>query len=261
MILLAAILFVVALGFTILGQGGGVLYTPVQVALGIDFHTAATTSLFLIMVTSLSSSLVFRKAKRIDWPLALVLESFTATGGLVGGLVSGRLSGGFLSVLFAAIVAIAGFFMVVKFRPPERPTGGKSSFTSWTRTLGDQTYRVNLAVALPISFAAGVASGLVGVGGGILKVPMMVLLFGVPMEIAIGSSAFMIGMTAAGGFAGHVISGHWDWRTSLVLAIAVFAGGQIGARISVRIDRGKLKKGFGIFLLVIASYMVVRALT
>ncbi len=260
MFILAGVLFLVALGFTVLGQGGGSLYTPVQIIAGIDFHTAATTSLFLIMIASVSSSLVFRKAKRIDWPLALVLESFTALGGLAGGLVSGRFSGSFLSALFAAVVAIAGFFMVVHFSPPERQVAGRSRFTCWIRSFGGTTYHVNLAVALPISFVAGLASGLVGVGGGILKVPMMVLLFGVPMEIAIGSSAFMVGMTALGGFAGHVVAGHWDWKTSLILAVAVFAGGQIGARLSVRIERGKLKKVFGVFLLVIATYMVARAL-
>ena len=260
MILLATVLFLVALVFTVLGQGGGVLYTPVQVATGIDFHTAATTSLFLIMVASLSSSLVFRKAKRIDWPLALVLESSTALGGLAGGLLSGGLSGSFLSALFAAVVAIAGFFMLVKFSPSPRRPSSRSGFTSWARSVGSATYRVNLAVALPICLVAGLASGLVGVGGGILKVPMMVLLFGIPMEVAVGSSAFMVGMTAAGGFAGHVVAGHWDWRTSLVLAVAVFAGGQIGARLSVRIERGRLKKGFGVFLLLISAYMVARAI-
>ncbi|RME40200.1 MAG: sulfite exporter TauE/SafE family protein, partial [Planctomycetota bacterium] len=98
--------------------------------------------------------------------------------------------------------------------------------------------------------------GLVGVGGGILKVPMMVLLFGVPMEIAVGSSAFMVGMTAAGGFAGHVASGHWDWRTSLAFGVAVFVGGQLGARKSISIDKKKMKRIFGWFLLVMAALMV-----
>ena len=107
-------------------------------------------------------------------------------------------------------------------------------------------------------FIAGLASGMVGVGGGILKVPMMVLLFGIPMDIAVGSSALMVGITAAGGFAGHVTSGHWDWRASLLLAIAVFAGGQIGSRISVGLDKKKLKKGFGWFLLLIALMMFLR---
>ena len=117
---------------------------------------------------------------------------------------------------------------------------------------------MNLALALPVSFAAGLASGMVGVGGGILKVPMMVLLFGIPIDIAVGSSALMVGVTAAGGFAGHLANSHWDWRTSLVLAVAVFAGGQIGSRVSVGIDKKKLKKGFGWFLLAIAALMLAR---
>jgi len=89
---------------------------------------------------------------------------------------------------------------------------------------------------------------------------MMVLLFGIPMEIAVASSAFMVGLTAAGGFAGHVASGHWDWRMSLVLAVAVFVGGQIGARISLGIDRNKIKTGFGWFLFAIALVMITKAL-
>ena len=119
---------------------------------------------------------------------------------------------------------------------------------------------MNRLSALPVSFVDGLASGLVGVGGGILKVPLMVLLLGIPMDIAVGSSAFMVGLTAAGGFAGHVASGHWDWKTSLVLAVAVFIGGQIGARKSLGIDKKKMKKVFGWFLMGIAVVMVGKAM-
>ena len=257
--MLAGIMFAIALVFSMLGQGGGVLYTPVQVWVGIDFHVAATTSLFLIMTTSLSATLVFRKARRVDWPLAIVLETATTTGGLVGGLFSGRFSGSFLMILFAAVVAFAAVFMLRDFQA-EHECPQRSSFFGWNRQLGDQHYCVNLAIALPVSFAAGAISGLVGVGGGILKVPMMVLLFGIPMEIAVGSSALMVGLTAAGGFAGHLFAGHWDWRMSLVLAVAVFAGAQIGARISLGVDRKRLRRAFGVLLLIVAGLMVRRAL-
>jgi len=253
--ILAVIIFVVAIVFSMLGQGGGVLYTPVQVFAGIDFHVAATTSLFLIMVVSLSATIVFRKAKRVDWPLAIVLESVTAAGGLAGGLASGRFSGSVLTIAFACVIAFAAFFMV-RDMSMDHDCPQRSSVLAWHRSFGNQVYCVNLLLALPISFLAGGISGLVGVGGGILKVPMMVLLFGIPMEIAVGSSAFMVGLTAAGGFAGHVASGHWDWHTSLVLAVAVFLGGQIGARKSIGIDKNRIKKAFGWFLLVIAMLMV-----
>jgi len=256
---LAAIMFAVAVVFSMLGQGGGVLYTPIQVWSGIDFHVAATTSLFLIMTTSLSATIVFRKAHRVDWPLAIVLESVTALGGLIGGLESGRFSGSTLMILFAAVIAFAAIFMIRNFEADHR-CAETSSFFSWRRPFGEQAYCVNLALALPISLLAGAVSGLVGVGGGILKVPMMVLLFGIPMEIAVASSAFMVGLTAAGGFAGHVAAGHWDWRISLILAVAVFIGGRIGARISLGVDRKKMKRAFGGLLFAIAALMLLRAL-
>ena len=253
-------MFAVATGFSMLGQGGGVLYTPIQVFFGIGFHEAAATSLFLIMVTSLSATLVFRKASRVDWPLAIVLETVTTLGGLMGGLASGRFSGAFLSGLFAGVVAFAAIFMVREFHMEHLCPPLKQGIMYWRRKFGEQDYCVNLLIALPVSFIAGLASGLVGVGGGILKVPLMVLLLGIPMDIAVGSSAFMVGLTAAGGFAGHVASGHWDWKTSLILAVAVFIGGQIGARKSIGIDKKKMKKAFGWFLMGIAMIMVSKAM-
>jgi len=256
--LLSAIIFLIAIVFSVLGQGGGTLYTPVQVLFGIDFHTAATSSLFLIMVASLSATLVFRKAKKIDWSLALVLESVTTIGGFIGGFISGNISGQNLSWFFSALVAFAAIFMIHEFKQESKPLPAKKYWFHWTRQFNQQHYAVNLLLALPISFVAGLSSGLVGVGGGILKVPLMVLLLGIPMDIAVGSSALMVGITAAGGFAGHLAAGHWDWKISLILGVAVFIGGQIGARKALSIDKKKMKKLFGWFLLGIALLMVLK---
>ncbi len=257
---LAICMFAVAVLFSMLGQGGGALYTPLQVWLGVDFHEAATTSLFLIMVTSVAASLVFHKARRIDWPLAIALETVTAAGGFAGGLGSGWLSGTTLSLIFAGVIGTAAVLMIRPMREREPcPSGGDGLFI-WHRTQAQQHYCVDMALALPFSFAAGALSGMVGVGGGLIKVPLMVMVLGVPMDIAVGSSALMVGLTASGGFAGHLVHGHWNWRLSLVLAAAVFVGGQIGSRITVRLDQRTLKTGFGWFLLVIASTMVLEAL-
>ena len=260
LVILVLLIFLVAIIFSMLGQGGGVLYTPLQVWAGVEFHTAAATSLFLIMVVSLSASLVFHKVRKVDWPLIVVLESATMSGGFVGGLASARVPAELLSLLFALVVMVAGALMI---RRPRQAISAKprTHWFSWSRQLGNQVYQVDLGVGLPLSALAGLVSGMVGVGGGILKVPLMVMLLGVPMDIAIGSSSLMIGLTAGAGFAGHMVSGHWDWRLSLLLAIAVFAGGQIGSRISVRISKQKLKVAFGWFMLVIALLMIIRAYT
>jgi len=251
-------MFAIASVFSMLGVGGGVLYTPVQLFFGIEFHTAATTSLFLIMVTSLSATLVFRKAEVVDWPLALVLESSTTLGAFLGGIYSGHFSGRFLIYLFSGVLAIAAFFMIKHFEIPNRCSGEPSGFYRWRRDMGSGVYCVNLALALPIAFVAGVVSGLIGVSGGILKVPMLVLLFGVPMNIAVGSSAFMVGLTASGGFLGHLAAGHFDWKIALLLVPGIFLGGQIGARASVKVDKTNLKCFFGYILAALAVFLVMR---
>jgi uncharacterized membrane protein YfcA len=254
------VMFAVASVFSSLGVGGGVLYTPVQLFFGIEFHTAATTSLFLIIVMSISATLVFHKADVVDWPLAIALESATTLGAFLGGLFSDHFSGTFLIYLFSGVIAIAAFFMVKHFDVPNRCGEKPGGFFRWRRGVGLQFYCVNLALALPISFLAGVISGLIGVSGGILKVPMMVLLFGVPMNIAVGSSAFMVGLTAIGGFMGHVAAGHFDWKIALILAPGIFIGAQIGARTSVRVDKTKMKQFFGYVLAALALFLVVRNL-
>jgi len=257
-VVLWCLLFVVAVVFSMLGQGGGTLYTPIQVLFGIDFHVAATTSLFLIMVTSLSATLVFRKAHKVDWPLAAVLESVTASGGFVGGIVSGCFSGRNLSWLFVAVVMFAAIFMIRPFHPHRSCMPKQSNWYHWQRRYEGQSYAVNWLLALPVSFLAGMISGMIGIGGGLLKVPLLVLLIGIPMDIAVGTSALMVGMTACAGFAGHVVAGHWDWRLSLILSTAVFLGGQIGARWALNLDRACMKKIFGWLLLCVAAAMLFK---
>jgi hypothetical protein len=252
------LMFVIATVFSSLGVGGGVLYTPAQLLFGIEFHTAASTSLFLIMVTSLSATLVFRRAATVDWPLAIVLETTTTFGAFLGGLFSGHFSGRFLIYLFSGVIAVAAFFMVKHFEIPNRCGETPGGFFRWRRGVGIEKYCVNLALALPIAFVSGVISGLIGVSGGILKVPMLVLLFGVPMGIAVGSSAFMVGLTATGGFLGHLAAGHIDWRTALILTPGIFIGAQIGARMSVKADKKKMKQFFGFVLAILAVFLIVR---
>lgn len=252
------VMFAVAVVFSSFGVGGGVLYTPVQLFFGIEFHTAASTSLFLITVTSLSATLVFQKAATVDWPLAIVLETSTTFGAFLGGLFSGYFSGKFLIYLFSGVIAVAAFFMVKHFEVPNRCGETPGGFFRWRRGIGSEYYCVNLAMALPIAFIAGVVSGMIGVSGGILKVPMLVLLFGVPMNIAVGSSAFMVGLTASGGFLGHLAAGHIDWKTALILMPGIFVGAQIGARTSVKADKKRLKQLFGYILAALALFLVIR---
>lgn len=254
--LLCLIIFATSVVFSMMGLGGGAIYTPIQVWFGIDFHVAAATSLFLIMVTSLSTTLVFHKAEKIDWPLAFMFESVTVIGGFLGGYFSEHFSNAFLSITFSAVVAISGISMLSNLTPQRFEYHPHKHFWVWKRKLYNEEYYINVPLALSIGFIAGGFSGLLGIGGGMLKIPLMVMLLGVPMDIAIGTSAFMVGVTSLGGFTGHALKGHFDVERSLILALFVFIGGQIGSRWSIATDRKTLKKGCGLLLIIIALSML-----
>jgi uncharacterized membrane protein YfcA len=133
----------------------------------------------------------------------------------------------------------------------------KRKWGYWQRKFGEEEYSVNLLLGLPITALAGLMAGLLGIGGGIIKVPLMVLLLGVPMKIAVGTSCFMVGITALFGFWGHFFAGHFEPRMALILALVVFAGAQAGSRISIKVDKILLKKIYAIFLFLISAWMMV----
>ncbi len=258
-VLLMFLMFVAATVFAMFGQGGGAVYTPLQVLFGVDFHVAAATSLFLIMIGALASLPVYHRARLIDWPLALTLEAAAMGGSFGGGLISDRFPPQSLTLAFAILIAIAAGVTLADIRL--ETCARLPSFATrfcWRRDHAECHYRVNLLLGLPLAGIAGFASGLLGIGGGLFLVPLMVLVLNVPIQIAIGSSALMVGLTAGSGFIGHLLAGHWDWRTSLLLTAAVFAGARIGAHLTTRLDKHRIHKVFGLFLLLLACLMLIR---
>jgi uncharacterized membrane protein YfcA len=257
-ILLMVCILVASLVSSMVGQGGGVLYTPVQVWLGTNVHQAATTSLFLIIVLSFSSSITFAKSGRIDWLLVLVLESVTTTSAFIGGIFSSRIKEDVLLLLLAGAITTAALPLILSMESRRGEPICRGRLTSWRRTINSEQYCINLFIAVPVSILAGLVSGMVGVGGGILKVAAMVLLLGVPVDIAVASSSIMVGITAAGGLTGHLIGRMWEWKAAMPLAVVVFVGAQIGSRISVGLNKKMLEKMLGWLLLSIAAITVVK---
>jgi uncharacterized protein len=253
-------LLIAAFIASLFGQGGGVLYTPLQVWYGVDFHKAAPTSLFLILIISISSTLVFRKAHQVDWKAALVMEAPTTLGALFGGILSRFVSSQYLVWIMAVLLIAAGLFM---FNDPKESSARhrkvRTSRWIWKHRIKDETIQLDLRLMVPVMMSVGLLTSMVGIGGGALKVPIMVMLFGIPLPIAIGSSAFMVGLTAAAGLLGHISVGGLDWTSALLLTIPVFIGGQIGSRLSIHLNTQRLQKWFGIFVLLIAFFSLIRA--
>jgi uncharacterized protein len=255
LILLFFIFLAVSTIFSMLGQGGGAFYVPMLLAVSVPFYVAATTSQVLIMVVSLSSMLIFAKARMLDWRLVLLIEPPTNVGAFLGGYFSVYIPSYVAKLCFAGVLLIGAYFM---YRPVKdhAQIESRGHWWHWRRTGVVEPYTINVLILVPIMVLAGFVAGMLGVGGGLIKVPAVVLLGGVPMKIAVGSSSLMIGITALTGFAGHLLQGHFDLKLTATLAAGVLIGSQIGPRLGIKAERSRLKKYFSFLLLGISLWII-----
>jgi uncharacterized membrane protein YfcA len=223
------------------GRGGGNFYVPLLVASGQPMHGAAASGQFILVCAAITAVFVFHKQKMIDWRLALAIDPPTDIMAFVGGRFSALASGVTLKFLLAALLALAGILMLLKVR--NRPA----------------EYVVNLWLAIPITAATGLAAGAVGISGGSFKVPLMVLLCGVPMHVAVGTSSAMVAATALMGLLGHISVGHFDYRWAIPVACAAAVGSFIGGRLTLKTRPEALKTVFVLTTLGAAVFMTVNA--
>lgn len=256
LLILFFVFLVVSAVFSMFGQGGGAFYVPMLLAVSVPMYVAATTSQVLIMVVSFSSMLIFAKAGTVDWKLVLLIEPPTNIGAFFGGYLSPYFSPDFAKICFAVVLLIGAYYMVTPPATTAKKAAGADHWWLWHRSGMAVPYAINVLVLVPIMLLAGFVAGMLGVGGGLLKVPAVVVLGGVPMSIAVGSSSLMIGMTALTGFVGHALRGQFDLLLSVVLGAGVLIGSQIGPRFAIRTNPARLKRYFGLLLLLISLWMV-----
>jgi uncharacterized membrane protein YfcA len=250
----------------LLGIGGGVFLVPfLNLVLALPMTTAAAISLTTVIATSSSVSAVRTGKQLINLRLGMVLEVATAAGALLGGMTAQMLAESTVQKLFGAVAAIVAFVMLGRLgrrnvildpSVDPGPLGGRYYEEESRATV---SYRIKrLPVALLASFAAGNVSSLLGIGGGVIKVPALNAWCGVPLRAAAATSAFMIGVTAT---AGAVI---YYGRGQLVapLAAAAVLGVQLGSwggmRVGARASAMWLKLLMAIVLLIVSVLMFVR---
>jgi uncharacterized membrane protein YfcA len=267
------ILFVMAGGVmagglgALLGIGGGVFLVPMlDIALGLPFTTAAGISLMTVIATSTAVSAGTVGRHLINLRLGMVLEVATAAGGLLGGVSVRLLSAGTLRGLFGAVTAGIAIAMIGRLErrnvildtnvDPGRLGGRFFEEESGAEVV----YRVRrMPVALGASFVAGTLSSLLGIGGGILKVPALNAWCGVPLRAAAATSAFMIGVTAVA--AAPIYYAHGDIVPHLAAAavIGVLMGSQAGLAFSARWRSKWLKLLMAVVLLIVSGLMLTGA--
>lgn len=250
----------------LVGVGGGLVIVPVlSVFLGVELHTAIGVSLFGVISVSTTASASYLEHGFANRRLALTLLGATAAGGIVGGYVAGILDARFIAWIFIAVLTLVAVQMVRgRGRPPEEVVGEPgaleidASYVEPTtgETVAYRARRVGPAAAL--SIVAGALSGLLGIGGGIVNVPTMNVLMGVPIRVATATSTFMLGPTAAASAVLYLSRGQVDVVLAAAVVCGVFLGAGVGARISRRVPREVLTALFVLVAAVLAVQMLLR---
>ena len=258
LVVLGIIIFAIAVIMTMTGRGGGNFYVLVLVAAGQVMHQGAASAQFILMLTAFAGMLIFQKNKTVDWKLALVIDPPTDIMAFFGGYFSNYASNVSLKLILAGLLLISGFLMLIKVN--ERPIRTTKKFGYWHRDFQGQSYVVNLWYTIPITALAGLAAGAVGISCGSFKVPLMVLLCGVPMRIAVGTSSAMVAATAIMGFIGHATQGHFAPKAAIPFAVIALLGGLIGGKFALKTKPEKLKRIFAYTTLAASLFMISNAL-
>lgn len=250
MLLLAlALSLLIGLSLGLLGGGGSILTVPILVyALGVEPKEAIATSLLVVGAISAFSSIQHAWRGSVRWMIALQFGAAGVVGAYLGGLAADFFSGAVLLLLFAAMMLATGIAMLRKRKnADETPESGEPHKHPWW-------------LAILEGLVVGAATGLVGAGGGFLVVPALVLLGGLGMREAIGTSLVVISVKSFAGYAGHATHVQVDWQLAGIVTAAAVVGSIGGALLAHRVPQQALRKIFGVFVLVMAAFLLFQEL-
>ncbi len=246
-----------------LGLGGGILIVPIlTLGFGVPLTAAIGTSLICVIATSTGAAAVNVRAGRADVRLGITLAAGTVVGAATGGVVAGLLPERLLAGLFALLLAYTAVTMLRGLRAAGTPDEAASpdADPSAPDGPGAPGYRHRrMPAGIGVSFVGGNVSGLLGVGGGIVMVPLINLVLGAPLRVAVATSNFMIGITAAAGAYAYLFRGDVDPRLAAPMVLGVAAGAALGARISPRVRTSWLTVLFVVVAAYVAVQMALRA--
>ncbi|WXG43765.1 MAG: sulfite exporter TauE/SafE family protein [Promethearchaeati archaeon SRVP18_Atabeyarchaeia-1] len=283
---LALIILAVAVGTGVLsatvGVGGGFIMVSFMLAyMSYTSQQAAGTSAFVIIFSALSSSIAYFRQKRIDYKVGVMAALFSVPAALIGGYVTKLLPSALIAFLFAISLVIVGVKMVFFPREKNKDVGLKDKKgdlpkdetkkkdqrekprSGWTTRIIDAaghefTYHANVLPAIPFFILAGFLSGLFGIGGGVVIVPALQIIVGLPLHLAVATSMFTMIFTSISSGTTHIVLGNVIFDYALLFIIGIIAGAQGGARVAWRIKSSSIERVFGVTMLLISIYLLLK---
>ena len=234
-----------------LGLGGGIILIPMlTLGFGVDIKAAVATSLVAVIATSTGGAIAYIKNERVNMRLGMTLEIATSVGAIIAGCTIAFISKAYLSLLFIAILTYTAIHMLV----------GAIKNSSKEKEGNEQNakdYRIkNMPLGMITHLFAGMFSGYLGIGGGVITVPTLRLLMDVPLKSAIATSNFMIGVTAATGAVIYFARGAISTEITAAVITGVFIGAFIGGKIANNVKSKILSVIFVAIMLLTAIKMI-----
>lgn len=226
--MLIAAIFGISLLLTMVGLGGGLIYSPLFTILGMAKSQAASASLFLNLVAAASAAYTYSRKRMVDFSLAIPLIVSSSLTAPVGSYLNVRIDPKPFFIIMAVVLALAGVRMLLS-----PASGNADANTSST---------AKIAGGIGIGACIGLMGGLLGIGGGVFVVPLLIYVLKTPTKIAAASSTFIVCFSSLTGFLGYASMEKINWMFLLPAALACLVGGQAGARIMSTRMKGKYIK-------------------
>jgi uncharacterized membrane protein YfcA len=252
---------------SMLGLGGGVFLVPLfTLFFGVDQKLAIGASAVAVVTNSVVGSSVHLRSRFTNLRLAMLLQVPTASGATVGALIGASAPERFVNALFGAVLTYAAVSMT--FQRQAAIAGTEDTPDPWhlgaeyldpatKRTVRYVPMRVRLGMG--VSGVAGVISGMLGVGGGVIQVPAMNLLMRVPVKAAAGTSAFMVGITSVATAFVYYSRDKIDPTVVVPAMIGIFVGSQAGSRLTRRVRAQRLVLLFVVVLLYLGGSLLLKS--
>jgi hypothetical protein len=236
----------------LLGGGGSILAVPaLMYGVGMPLAAAIPTSLLVVGISSASALLPRLREGHVQWRIAAVFGGAGALAAFAGAAVNRLLPPVIVLIGFALLMVAAGIRMLGD-RVPE---GGACALPS-----GGVNWRGCLPKAIGSGLVVGFLTGLFGVGGGFLIIPALVLLLGLPMTVAVGTSLLIIVINSVAGFIAHAGDNPLDYRIVAAFAVAAVAGSLVAGRFATRLPAERLRRWFAYLVFTVAAFVIVQAI-
>lgn len=236
----------VGLSLGLLGSGGSILTVPMLVYIvGEPEKLAIAESLGIVGLISIAGFIPYSLKKQVQWRSVLFFGIPGMAGAYGGAFLSHYLSGTFQLLLFAAVMLAASVMM---FRNNNTIIDEPGKTHDWWKIVLE-------------GLGVGMLTGLVGVGGGFMIVPALVLLVGLPMHLAVGTSLAIITLNSVSGFFKYMdvlksLDLHINWHLIIIFALLGAVGSFVGRTIGTKLSQEKLRKGFAVFLVFMSAYII-----